>query len=84
MNELPIPRIANWERLYEPDAKARCIKDSPPMKGFGRRLHTGDVVDVKSVCWEHNRYTIAVQAECAFYDLEDYFEVVVNEAKTGR
>ena len=72
---LPIPQIDNWQQLYKEGAQARCIKDDPPMKGFGRALKIGDVVDVQSVCYEY-KYQISVEAECAFYDLEGYFEVV--------
>ena len=46
------------------------------MRGFGRQLHVGDVVNVHNICYEHNKYTVAVREECAFYDLEGYFEVV--------
>lgn len=74
--QLPTPQVENWQRLYEPGAKARCIKDNPPMHGFGRQLKTGDVVDVSSVCWQ-GRFQVSVDAECAFYDLEGYFEVMV-------
>lgn len=73
--ELPVPNVANWERLYQPDAKAICIKDNPPMRGFGKQLKVGDVVDVRSVCWD-GQYTIAVQKECATYHLDGYFEVL--------
>lgn len=73
--ELPPPRIAGWQRLYQPNARAICIKDDPPMYGFGRQIKTGDTVDVDSVCWR-GKYQISVKAECAFYDLEDYFEVL--------
>ena len=74
--QLPIPQVANWQRLYEPEAKARCIKDNPPMLGFGQPLKVGDVVDVDSICWSGTRYQLAVEAQCAFYDLEGYFEVL--------
>ena len=74
--QLPTPRVANWQRLYEPEAKARCIKDNPPMLGFGQPLKVGDVVDVGSVCWSGTRYQLAVEVQCAFYDLEGYFEVL--------
>ena len=72
---LPSPSVTNWQALYEPDARARCIKDNPPMRGFGRQLHAGDVVQVDSVCWCEAQYEIGVRDECAFYKLEGYFEV---------
>lgn len=72
---LPNPQIDNWERLYQDGARAECIKDDPPMHGFGRALKVGDVVDVYGVCWNEH-YQIAVRAECAFYALEGYFKVV--------
>jgi hypothetical protein len=74
---LPIPKVAAWHALYEPDAEARCIKDNPPMYGFGRMLKKGDIVKVDSVCWSGIKYQIGVREECAFYDLEGYFEVVL-------
>ena len=72
--QLPIPKMLGWQALYEPGALVKCIKDNPPMKGFGRALKVGDVVPVHSVCYD-SKYTIGVEAECAFYDLEGYFEV---------
>ena len=73
---LPEPTVLGWQALYEPGARARVIKDSPPMHGFGKPLHVGDVVDVESVCWR-GKYELAVKAECAFYELEGYFEVLL-------
>lgn len=76
MIELPVPRVLGWHVLYQPGARARCIKDNPPMKGFGRSLQVGDVVNVDSVCWsDGGYYEIGVKEHCAFYKLEDYFEV---------
>mgnify|MGYP001610963208 CR=1 FL=1 len=72
--QLPPPNVLGWRALYEPNAFARCIKDNPPMRGFGRQLKIGDVVKVSSVCYA-NRFEISVDAECAFYELEGYFEV---------
>ena len=46
------------------------------MYGFGRPLKTGEIVDVQSVCWR-GKYEIAVSAECAFYELDGYFEVLI-------
>lgn len=75
--ELPIPQLANWPRLYEPNARAKCIKDDPPMYGFGGALKAGDIVEVGSVCWSGTKYQISVAVQCAFYDLEGYFEVLL-------
>lgn len=72
---LPIPKIDNWRSLYAPGARARCIKDDPPMYGFGRSLKAGEIVSVQSVCWRGGQYEIGVPEECAFYRLEGYFEV---------
>lgn len=76
MECLPLPRIDNWRDLYKPGASVRCIKSDPPMKGFGKPLKAGDVVAVHSVCWSGIHYQIGVRDQCAFYDLEGYFEVV--------
>ena len=81
--ELPIPKILGWQLLYESEARARCIKSSPPMRGFGRQLTAGDVVDVDGVCWVDTHYEIAVPAECAFYTLEGYFEVLFPGSKNA-
>lgn len=78
MQELPIPNVENWQRLYQPNAQAICIKDNPPMRGFGKPLKVGDVVDVKNVCWD-GKYQISVAAQCALYDIEGYFEVVMGD-----
>ena len=72
---LPTPKTLGWQALYEPNARARCIKDSPPMYGFGRQLKAGDVVSVNSVCWR-GKYEVGVKEECAFYELDGYFEVL--------
>ena len=85
MQQLPEPNALGWQALYEEGARARCIKDNPPMHGFGRSLKSGDVVDVKSLCWR-GKYEIAVSTECAFYELEGYFEVMLpnsNRVGTG-
>ena len=74
--QLPIPNILGWQALYEKGARAKCIKDAPPMYGFGRELHAGDIVNVQSVCWR-GKYEIAVAEDCAFYELEGYFEVLL-------
>lgn len=74
---LPLPKVTDWHALYEPNAEARCIKDNPPMLGFGRQIKTGEIVKVDSVCWSGTKYQIGVHPECAFYDLEGYFEVVL-------
>lgn len=42
--QLPIPKILGWQALYEKGARAKVIKDDPPMVGFGRSLKIGDVV----------------------------------------
>lgn len=72
-NELPIPQVTGWQALYEKNARAKCIKDAPPMYGFGRELKAGDIVNVAGVCWR-GKYEISVAEECAFYTLEGYFE----------
>lgn len=80
--ELPPPKVENWRRLYDPNAQARCIKDNPPMHGFGRQLKVGDVVNVKGICWR-NKYELSVPEECAFYELEGYFEVLLSQPPTS-
>lgn len=76
MEQLPTPNVLGWQALYEPGARAKCTKDNPPMHGFGRALKAGDVVDVHGVTWR-GKYEISVRAECAFYELEGYFEVLL-------
>ena len=82
LEQLPVPKILGWQALYEPGARAKCIKDDPPMYGFGRGLKSGDVVEVDAVCWR-GKYEISVKAECAFYELEDYFEVLLPKENTN-
>ena len=72
--QLPAPKILGWQALYAPNALARCVKDDPPMIGFGRRIKVGEIVKVGSVCYR-DKYEIGVDDECAFYELEGYFEV---------
>jgi len=78
-DQLREPTVANWRRLYQSGARARCIVDDPPMKGFGRSLKAGDVVDVHGVCWDGIHFELAVRSETAFYRLEGYFEVVCDD-----
>lgn len=74
IEQLPVPNVNGWQLLYQPNATAKCIKDDPPMYGFGRPLKAGEIVNVDSVCWSGTRYQIGVSDQCAFYDLEGYFE----------
>jgi len=75
-HQLPIPNVIGWQALYEKGARAEVIKDDPPMCGFGRSLKVGDVVDVTSVTWR-GKYELGVREECAFYELEGYFKVLI-------
>ena len=74
MTELPQPD-QRYHPFWTEGTKARCVKDDPPMHGFGRPLKAGDVVPVKGVCWNGSYYQLSVPSECAFYKMEDYFEV---------
>ena len=80
-SQLPVPNVLGWQALYREGARARCIKDDPPMYGFGRALKVGDVVDVHSVCWSGSFYQISVAAECSFYKLEGYFAVMLPKTE---
>ena len=51
--ELPIPKVENWQMLYEPNASVICIRDDPPMKGFGRRIKKGDVFGGARISTKH-------------------------------
>ena len=78
-DQLSVPNVPNWQDLYASGARARCMRDDPPMRGFGRSLKKGDVVNVHSVCWSGLDYEIAVKEEYAFYTLEGYFEPCATE-----
>lgn len=75
---LPVPNFDGWQKLYDEGARVRCVRDHPPMIGFGKPLHVGDVVAVHSVCYRAGRYEVGVRDECAFYALEGYFELVTD------
>jgi len=72
--QLPIPKVLGWQALYEPNARVKCIRDNPPMHGFGREIKAGEIISIDSVTWR-GKYEVGVKAECAFYQLEGYFEV---------
>lgn len=55
--------------------KVRCLKDVPPMIGFGRTLKQGDIVEIEGTTHQTTGFCVAVPSECAFYDYE-YFEEV--------
>jgi len=63
--------------LWTPNARARVVRDDPPMHGFGKRLHIGDVVTVTGVTWR-GKFEVAVFTECAFYEMVGYFEPMVE------
>jgi hypothetical protein len=57
----------------EPDGmEAICIKDNPPMTGFGRHLKIGEKVRIKGVVSNSTTFEVCVPSECAFYQY-DYF-----------
>lgn len=79
-DELELPQVdEKYLPFWTEGTKARCVKDNPPMHGFGRQLKVGDVVTVNGVCWSGLRYQLAVPAETAFYDMEGYFEVELRD-----
>jgi hypothetical protein len=66
------PILEAFHNSRENPIEATCIKDNPPMRGFGRQLKTGDVVVVDGTVFD-DRFRVAVPSECAFYAYE-YFE----------
>lgn len=50
-----------------------CIKDDPPMTGFGRQLKVGDRVEINGTVSRGDGFEVAVPSECAFYDYT-YFD----------
>lgn len=71
--QIELPPVDNLYLPFWRDAtKARCIKDNPPMYGFGRQIKKGDVVETNGVTWR-GHYELSVPAECAFYVMEGYF-----------
>jgi hypothetical protein len=49
-------------------AKVKCIRDNPPMKGFGRQLKIGDIVEIHGTICDGFGFQVTVPSECAFYD----------------
>jgi hypothetical protein len=81
VTELP-PVDIRYQPLWTEGTRARCIRDDPPMRGFGRPLKVGDTVTVEGVTWS-GRYELSVPAECAFYAMEGYFEVDAEGKNDG-
>lgn len=61
--------------FWQEKSRAKCVKDNPPMRGFGRQLKVGDEVVVDGVIW-NGQYELSVPAECAFYVMERFFETM--------
>lgn len=55
----------------------RCIKDKPHMRGFGRHLKVGDIIDIKGTTCTNGMFEVSAPDECAFYDYS-HFELVVH------
>ena len=70
--DLP-PVDPKYRPFWTEGTRALCVRDDPPMHGFGRALKKGDIVVVRCVCWRSG-YELSVPAECAFYRMEGYFE----------
>jgi hypothetical protein len=55
--------------------EVKCIKDDPPMCGFGKKLKSNDVVTINGTVYNQLGFCVCVPNECAFYKYE-YFELV--------
>ena len=50
-----------------------CIKDNPPMHGFGKSLKKGDKIEIKGTVHNHLGFCVCVPSECAMYAY-NYFD----------
>ena len=69
------PILVAFHNSRNEPMQVRCVKDHPPMHGFGRQLAVGDIVEIKGTVCRAGRFQVSVPKECAFYDYE-YFEPV--------
>lgn len=67
------PVLAQFHETRNNPRKVVCIKDNPPMVGFGRKLSIGDEVVIEGTVCNELGFAVAVPAECAFYAYE-YFK----------
>jgi hypothetical protein len=70
------PKLLIFHNARGADLRARCIKDNPPMLGFGKSLSVGDEVIISGTVHNELGFCVCVRAECAFYDYT-YFEPIV-------
>lgn len=52
-----------------------CVKDNPPMRGFGKQLKKGNVVTINGTVNDGSGFQVSCPEECAFYDYT-YFQPV--------
>jgi hypothetical protein len=53
----------------------KCIKDNPPMYGFGRKLKVNDIIIIDGTVHNQLGFCVSAPSECAFYKYE-YFELI--------
>ena len=74
------PDLPEVERKYLPfwqeKSRALCVKDDPPMRGFGKSFKMGDEVVVEGVIFD-SIYRLSIPSECAFYEMIGYWEVML-------
>jgi hypothetical protein len=76
------PKLITFHGTRDSPRKVICVKDNPFMKGFGKTLKAGDVVEINGTIHEYFGFAVSVPAECAFYDYT-HFELFEKENKNG-
>ena len=69
------PKLLAFHNTRDNIQTVICIKDNPPMHGFGKKLQKGDMVEIQGTTHNQLGFCICVPSECAFYAY-DYFELI--------
>jgi len=69
------PKLIEFHNSRNNPMLVKCIKDNPPMYGFGKKLKIGDIVEINGTVHNSIGFCVGVPEENAFYQY-DYFEAV--------
>ena len=69
------PKLVKFHNTRDNPTKVICMKDNPPMIGFGKRLKKGDIVEIKGTTHNELWFCVSVPEECAFYSYRCFEEL---------
>jgi hypothetical protein len=77
------PVLLVFHESRESPVEALCIKDNPPMTGFGKNLVAGDRVTVKGTVSRGSAFEVCVPSECAFYEYSYFVPLELPTQKSS-